>query len=164
MDQKNLSIPKYKSISTGQACNAAQYAAELVCLRKREKENKGSLEFKFWNKSQKSEYEIQIRAAWKLINKYDERSLIRYLSGPNGYNVYALGFLGKSKEYVIIIKFVEDGVKKCFDQIKKDDQKEKKITQVPQSEDITFKRKSQTTKNSFLKLRKIDEKNKKRTT
>ena len=29
----------------------------MVCLRKRERENKGSLEFKFWNKSQKEEYQ-----------------------------------------------------------------------------------------------------------
>ena len=34
MDQKNSNTPMYKSLSTGQPCNAAQYAAELVCLRK----------------------------------------------------------------------------------------------------------------------------------
>ena len=47
MDQKNSKTQKYKSISTGQPCNAAQYVAELVCTRRRERENKGSLEFKY---------------------------------------------------------------------------------------------------------------------
>ena len=158
MDQKKPNIQKYKSISTGQQCNAAQYAAELVCLRKREKDNKGSLEFKFWNKSQKTEYEIQVRAAWKLIKKYSEKSLIRYLNSA-GHNVYALGFLDKSKQYIISINFVELGVKNCYEQIKKEDQENKTILKIPDTDNLSFKRKSQPTKNNFLKLRKIDEKN-----
>lgn len=74
MTQKKSNTQKYRSISTRQPCSAAQYCAELVCIRKRERDNKGSLEFKFWNKSQKEEYETQIRLASKLI-KNTERNL-----------------------------------------------------------------------------------------
>ena len=42
MTQKKDSTKKLKSISTGNLCNAAQYAAEIVCLRKAEKDNKDS--------------------------------------------------------------------------------------------------------------------------
>ena len=69
MTQKKENIQKFRNLSTGESCTAAQYVAEVVCLRKREKENKGSLEYKFWNKSQKDEYQIQIRVANKIIKK-----------------------------------------------------------------------------------------------
>jgi hypothetical protein len=157
MDQKNSNIQKYKSISTGQPCNAAQYAAELVCIRKREKENKGNLEFKFWNKSQKQEYETQIRAAWNLIDKFDEKSLIRYLNSPSGNNVYALGFLHKSKKFVLLLSFVEAGVKKTFEELKEQEKIEKKVIEIEKVD--TFNRKSRPVNNKFSKLRKIDEKN-----
>ena len=84
MDRKKEQTRKFKSISTGQACNAAQYAAEVVCIRKREKENIGSLEYKFWNKSHQEEYNIQVRAAWKLIKKFGEEALIHYINSPSG--------------------------------------------------------------------------------
>ena len=112
MDQKKNNTRKYKSISTGQPCSAAQYAAELVCIRRREKENTGSLEYKFWNKSHSEEYKIQVRVAHKLIKKFGEKSLIKYLNSPSGKNVYSLGFLHKSKKFVLILKFVEEGVAK----------------------------------------------------
>ena len=51
MAQKKDNTKKLKSISTGDLCSAAQYVAEVVCLRKAEKDNTGSLEYKFWNKS-----------------------------------------------------------------------------------------------------------------
>ena len=56
MTQKKDNTKKLKSISTGNLCSAAQYVAEMVCLRKAEKDNKGSLEYKFWNKSKDKEY------------------------------------------------------------------------------------------------------------
>ena len=130
MTQKKLNIQKYKSISTGQPCDAAQYASELVCTRRRERENKGSLEFKFWNKSQKEEYQTQIRIAHKLINKYGERSLVSYLNSPNGKNVYSLGFLHKSKKFVLITKFVEAGVVKRQQELKIEQEKPKRVIEV----------------------------------
>ena len=83
MNQKKENTRKFKSVSTGQECNAAQYAAEKVCIRKSERENKGSLEYKFWNKSHNEEYQIQVRVAWKLIKKFGEEALIRYINSPS---------------------------------------------------------------------------------
>ena len=155
MNQKKSNTLKYKSISTSQPCNAAQYCAEMVCLRKRERENKGSLEFKFWNKSQKEEYETQIRLASKLIKKYGEKSLVSYLNGPNGRNVYSLGFLHKSKKFVLITKFVEKGVAERQEQIKIEEQRPKKIIEV--SENVEYKPKKKNKKKTLLsKLRDTD--------
>jgi hypothetical protein len=159
MNQKKSSIQKYKSLSTGQPCNAAQYCAELVCLRKRERENKGSLEFKFWNKSQKEQYQTNIRVANLLIKRYDEKSLLRYLK-TNGKNIYSLGFLHKSKKFVLPLDFVEEGVKKCFEDLQKQPEK---IKQVEEKGPLVFKPKKQKKKNNtlFSKLRNIDGKDKK---
>lgn len=156
MKEKN-NIPKYKNVSTGQPCNAAQYAAEIVCIRKREKENKGSLEFKFWNKSQKEYYEIQIRCAWKIINKYDEKSLLNFLNSDNGRKIYSLGFLHRSKNFVLISKNVEQGVAKCFDDLKEKEQKPQSIIDVPKI--IEYKPKESNKKHTlFSKIRNIDDK------
>lgn len=157
MNQKNSNILKYKSLSTGQPCNGAQYAAELVCIRKRQKENCGSLEFKFWNKSQKAEYQTQIRVASNLISKYSESALIRYLNSPSGNNIYALGFLHKSKKFVLALKFVEKGVKQFHNKLEEESKREKKIIQAPDSE---YKpKKPRGGKSLFSKIRKIDGKN-----
>ena len=154
MTQKNSSTLTYKSLSTGQPCNAAQYAAELVCLRKREKENCGSLEFKFWNRSQKEEYQTQIRVASNLISKYSEKALIRYLNSPSGNNVYALGFLHKSKKFALTLRFVEKGVKEIHAKLKEESKREKKIIEAPKGD---YKPKKSKGKNSlFSKIRKID--------
>lgn len=154
MDQKNLNTKMYKSLSTGQPCNAAQYAAEVVCTRKRQRENCGSLAFKFWNKSQKDEYQTQIRVASNLISKYSESALIRYLNSPDGNNIYALGFLHKSKKFVLTLKFVEKGVKQFYKKLQKEAKKEKKVIQVPEGD---YKPKKQRgSKSLFSKIRKID--------
>ena len=152
MNQKNLKTQKYKSISTGQSCDAAQYAAELVCIRRRERDNKGSLEFKFWNKSQKQEYQTQIRIAHKLINKYGEKSLTSYLNSPNGKNVYSLGFLHKSKKFVLVTNFVEEGVAKRCKELKTEEKKPKKVIEI--SENNEYKpRKRRKNKTLLSKLR-----------
>ena len=154
MDQKNSKTKKYKSLSTGQPCNAAQYAAELVCTRKRERENRGSLEFKFWNKSQKDEYQTQIRVASKLIAKYSESSLIRYLNSPSGNNIYSLGFLHKSKKFVLSLNFVDSGVKVFYEKEIEESKKEKKVVEVTKE---TYKKKQpRKSGNLFSKIRKID--------
>ena len=152
MNQKNPNTQKYKSISTGQPCDTAQYCAELVCLRRRERENKGSLEFKFWNNSQKEEYQTQIRIAHKLISKYGERSLVSYLNSSRGKNVYSLGFLHNSKRFVLITKFVEEGVAKRQQELKIEEEKPKKVIEV--SESTEYKPKVRKKKKTLLsKLR-----------
>jgi len=151
MNQKNSK--KYKSISTGQPCSAAQYAAELVCTRKAERENKGSLGYKFWNNG--DAYKVQVRVAHKLINKYSEQALVRYLTSPNGLNIYSLGFLHKSKKFVLTLNFVEEGVKKMKEKLDKENNKPKKVAKKQEGE---YKpKKSLPNKKSLLsKLRKAD--------
>lgn len=163
MDQKNSKTQKYKSLSTGQPCNAAQYCAELVCLRKRERENKGSLEFKFWNKSQKEQYQTNIRVANTLIKKYSEKALVRYLNSPSGRNIYSLGFLHQSKKFVLTLNFVDEGVGKCFEMLKSQEAKAKTKKEEPKKELVFKPKKTKAKKNSlFSKLRNIDGKDSKK--
>ena len=114
MTQKNSDIRAYKSISTSQPCNAAQYIAELVCIRRSERENSGSLEYKFWNNSKNEQYQTQVRSASKLIKKYGDKTVLHYLNSRDGRNVYSLGFLHKSKKFVLLLDFVEEGVNHYF--------------------------------------------------
>ena len=154
MDQKNYNTKKYKSSSTGEPCTAAQYIAEIVCIRKKERENTGSLAFKFWNNAFKKEYQTQIRVANKLIKKFSEKALLKYLNSDKGRNVYSLGFLHKSGKFVLVTKFVEEGVEKACHQIEEEDKREKKILD---SSNMQYKPKAQRSNNTLLtKLRKIE--------
>ena len=127
----------------------------MECLRKRERANKGSLEFKFWNKSQKEEYQTQIRLASKLIKKYGEKPLVSYLNSPSGKNVYSLGFLHKSKKFVLITDFVEKGVAKRSEELKIEEKKPKRIIEV--SENVEYKPKKNNKKKTLLsRLRETD--------
>ncbi len=152
MTQEKPNIQKYKSISTGQPCNAAQYIAELVCMRRAEKENKGSLAYKFWNKGDL--YQVQVRVAHKLIKKYGEKAILHYLNGP-GYNVYSLGFLHKSKKFVLALDFVKEGIEKSKKIVDAELAKPKKVVEKLEGE---YKpRKASPNKKSLLnKLRKAD--------
>jgi len=155
MGHEKKNTKRFKSTSTGQPCDAAQYAAELVCTRRREKENKGSLEYKFWNKSHKDQYQVQVRVARKLIKKFGEEPLIKYLIGPSGKNVFSLGFLHKSKKFVLSLRFVEAGVAKCADNLKKESSKEKKTIEI--AETMRYKPRKSHQKNTLLsKLRNIE--------
>jgi len=152
MTQKKETTPKYKSISTGQECNAAQYIAELVCLRRAERENKGSLSYEFWNKT--DNYKIQVRVAHKLIKKYGETAILHYLNSPKGKSVYSLGFLHKSKKFVLPLDFVKDGIEKSKKITDAEAAKPKKIVEKPKGE---FKPRKLPNKKTLLsKIRKAD--------
>ena len=92
MAQKRSKVSRFKSPSTGEYCDTAQYAAEIMCQRKCEKDNEGSLAYKFWNKKQNRSYQAQIVAARKLIKEFGEDALIKYINSPRGKNTYSLGF------------------------------------------------------------------------
>jgi hypothetical protein len=92
MTQQRRKGKAYKSPSTGQACDAAQYIAEVVCTRKSEKKNTGNLGYKFWNKSHKDEYQGQIVAARRLMKEFGEKTVISFLTSSKGNNIYSLGF------------------------------------------------------------------------
>lgn len=154
MTQKKENIQKFRNLSTGESCTAAQYVAEVVCLRKREKENKGSLEYKFWNKSQKDEYQIQIRVANKIIKKYSTEALLHFLNSPKGKRTYSLGFLHSSKRFVLVSKYVDKGVGESFEILKEQSQKPKKIIEIEDG-GLVYKPKERKTTNTLLnKLRK----------
>jgi len=143
---------KFKSISTGEPCNAAQYLAEMVCIRRAERENKGSLAYKFWNKG--DSYKIQVRVAHKIIKKYGEKPVFYYLNSPSGKNIYSLGFLHKSKKFVLILDFVEEGIKKAKKITDAQELQEKKVVKLPKGE---YKQKKKKKNNSLLsKIRKAD--------
>ena len=155
MNQKNKRTRTFKSASTGQDCNAAQYAAEVVCTRRRERENKGSLEYKFWNKSHQEEYQTQIRVAWKLIKKFGEESLIHYINSPGAKKVYSLGFLHKSGKFVLPLRFVEKGVAKSSEELEKEKSKKKEVLKIPDKAEYRTRQHQQ--KNTlFSKIRNIE--------
>lgn len=156
MAQKKENIQKYKSLSTGSPCTAAQYVAELVCTRRRNKENTGSLPYKFWNNSHKEEYEIQIRVANKIIKKYNEESLMHFLNKGGGTKTYSLGFLHSSKKFVLISKFVESGVAESFEILKGQSEQPKKIIDV-REDGLEYKPRKRTNTNTILnKIRKAE--------
>jgi hypothetical protein len=163
MTQKKDKTKKLKSISTGNLCSVAQYVAEIVCLRKAEKDNKGSLEYRFWSKSKNKQYKVEVRAAWKLIKKYSEDALLKYINSPSGRNVYSLGFLHKSGRYVLILKFVEKGVADAAKLLKKESKKDKKI--LDSSEKIEYKHRQSFNSGStlFSKIRNIEDDERKET-
>ena len=83
MTQKRSQVSRFKSPSTGEYCTAAQYIAEALIQRKAQKENKGSLPYKFWNKSQKSAYTAQVQAVSKLIAEFGEKRVYDYIINKN---------------------------------------------------------------------------------
>jgi hypothetical protein len=163
MTQKKDSTKKLKSISTGNLCSVAQYVAEKVCLRKAEKDNNGSLEYKFWSKSKNEQYEIQVRAAWKLIKKHGEDALLKYINSPSGRNVYSLGFLHKSGRYVLILKFVEKGVANAAKLVEKESKKPKKVLDTPDKIDYKQRKLFNGGSTLFSKIRNIEDGKRKET-
>lgn len=163
MTQKKKNIQTFKSVSTGEPCTASQYIAEIVCMRKRDKQNVGSLEYKFWNKSQKDEYQIQIRVANKIIKKYNSKALLHYLNSPKGKKTYSLGFLHSSKKFVLVSKFVETGVAKSFKIIEEQELKPKKIIDVGDGVKSFKPRRLQAGNNLLTKIRKAENGKDKRT-
>ena len=153
MDQKKSNAKKYKSLSTGQECSAAQYIAEKLCIRRSEKENKGSLAHKFWNNSKTKEYQTQIRAANKAIKKYGEKAVLHYLNSPSGKITYSLGYLHSSGKFVLLLDFVKRGLEESKKIVDAEEQREKKVTTPIKGSYKSRKSKS----NSLMsKIRKID--------
>ena len=81
----------YKHKTTGQQCNAAQYIAEMVCLRKAEKENVGKPAYALWNtKKWKKEFQSQVTRAYGLLKNYHEKAIINALNSYRGKTIYSL--------------------------------------------------------------------------
>tara|TARA_Y100001963_G_scaffold147943_1_gene224984 strand:+ start:315 stop:788 length:474 start_codon:yes stop_codon:yes gene_type:complete len=76
--RKRTDKSKYKHKSTGEYCTCAAYVSEIMCQRKAQFKNEGSLPFKFWNnKAWKPFFLHQMTLANRLIKKYSEIALVR---------------------------------------------------------------------------------------
>ena len=81
----------YKHKTTGQECNAAQYIAELVCLREAEKENVGRPAYALWNtKKWQKKFQSQVTKAYQLLKKYQDKAIINALNSYQGKFIYSL--------------------------------------------------------------------------
>ena len=83
MAKQRSQASRFKSPSTGEYCTAAQYIAEVLVQRKAEKDNKGSLAYKFWNKTRKKQYSLQIQKVHQLISEFGERAVYDYIINKN---------------------------------------------------------------------------------
>lgn len=93
MTQQKKQEKIFKSPSSGVMCSVAQYIAEVMCLRKAEKENKGNLPLKFWNtEKRKKSYQGQIVATQRLITEFGEDVLLAFINSDSGKFIYSLGF------------------------------------------------------------------------
>ena len=106
----------YKHKTTGQQCNAAQYIAEMVCLRKAEKENVGRPAYALWNtKKWKIEFQSEVTKAYALLKKYHEKAIINALNSYKGKGIYSLRVKGLEdiikKEQVALNKINERKIK-----------------------------------------------------
>lgn len=103
MNKKRTEKKPYCSPTTGEPCSAAQYVAEIVCLRNFKKKKMGDPSFKFWNKAEKDIYQGQVVTANKLINEFGIEAVLEYLNFNKG--IYSLGHFNP-------IKFIKDGISK----------------------------------------------------
>ena len=96
-----------------------------------------------------------MRVASKLIKKFCEESVLHYLNSPRGRNVYSLGFLHKSKKFVLALDFVQKGIEQSKKIVDEEKKKERNVVEIPKGE---YKpRKTQPSKNTLMsKLRKAD--------
>lgn len=93
MTQTKKQEKVFKSPSSGVMCSVAQYIAEVMCLRKAEKENKGNLPLKFWNtEKRKKSYQGQIVATQRLIAEFGEDVVLAFINSDGGKFIYSLGF------------------------------------------------------------------------
>ncbi len=81
----------YKHKTTGQACNAAQYISEMVCLREAEKERVGRPAYALWNtKRWQKQFKSKVTKAYQLLKKYSDKAIINALNSYKGKNIYSL--------------------------------------------------------------------------
>ena len=82
---------KYKHESTGDYCTCAAYVAEIMCQRKAQHENTGSLAFKFWSeKPWDWTFKKQLLMAQKIVKKYSEAALVRAINSRGITKIFSL--------------------------------------------------------------------------
>ena len=135
----------YKHKTTGQACNAAQYIAEMVCLREAEKQRVGRPAYALWNTDKwQKKFKSQVTKAYTLLKKYSDKAIINALNSYKGKNIYSLR-----------VKLLETIIKKEQESIDKLEATE--IKEVKYEDNTMQKpRKSFGKKSLFSKLENLD--------
>ena len=135
---------KYKHQSTGDHCTCAAYVAEMMCMRKAEHENKGSLPFKFWNiKPWDWTFKRQLYTANKLLKDYSDTALVKSINSQDMFGIFSLS-------HPKVIQIVEKY------QILENDQKAKEPQCLDIYEKPTVRKKSFGNKSKLNKLRELD--------
>jgi len=84
-------LKSYKHKTNGQTCNAAQYIAEMVCLREAERVNVGRPAYALWNTDKwKKKFQSQVTKAYQLLKKYSDKAIINALNSYKGKKIYSL--------------------------------------------------------------------------
>jgi hypothetical protein len=149
MAKQRSQASRFKSPSTGEYCTAAQYIAEVLVQRKAEKDNKGSLAYKFWNKTRKKQYSLQIQKVHQLISEFGERAVYDYIINKN------------KRVYSAAPKWVKDEIKKHKKLLSsKPKPKQSDIIEVEKDNVNVKPRKSFGNKSLFSRLRSSDGKSK----
>lgn len=91
----------YKSLCSDLYVDAPNFIAEMVCRRKQEKENSGSLPIKFWNHPKyKNLYIREVSQARNLLKKYPPLAIIKALEDYRSRYILSL----RNKNLIPIIE------------------------------------------------------------
>ncbi len=91
--KKRSNKRKYKHESTGDYCTCAAYVAEIMCKKKAEFSNKGSLSFKFWSKPPWDwTFKRQMIAANKILkdHRISETALVKAINSKEFGTIFSL--------------------------------------------------------------------------
>ena len=147
MARQRSEVSRFKSPSTGEYCTVAQYIAEILIQRKAEADNKGSLAYKFWNKTQKKNYTRQVQAVSTLIGKFGESAVFDYIINTN------------KRVYSASPKWVKEAVEKHKSVLDRRPKQNIEVTEVSRDNTESQPRKTFGKKTLFSKLRSADGKN-----
>ena len=144
MARQRSEVSRFKSPSTGEYCTVAQYIAEILIQRKAEADNKGSLTYKFWNKTQRKNYTRQVQAVSTLIGKFGEPAVFDYIINTN------------RRVYSASPKWVKEAVEQHRLVLDRRPKQENKVTEVSRDNIESQPRKTFGKKTLFSKLRSTD--------
>jgi len=109
--RKRTEKSKYKHQSTGDYCTCAAYVAEIMCKKKAEYNNEGSLSYKFWNREPwKKTFQFQMRLATQILKdkSITEKALVKAVNSDDfkRANIFSLKHpkaIGIIKRYQLLL-------------------------------------------------------------
>lgn len=121
--RKRSEKSKYKHESTGDHCTCAQYVAAIMCQRKAESENQGSLPYKFWNKKPWDwTYKKQLFKANKILKDFSESALVKAVNSDDFRGIFSLNHpkvIGIIRKYELLLREQESKPKQEIEITKK---------------------------------------------